>query len=409
MQSPALFAQLCRADNQFPDSRDISEFEDIGGHQIVQVVLPYFPAQVRNSTCRPLKPLVGAHDPHVVPHTGSHLVPVVFNHDCLVARHRIPGLPVRDIRSFVRIRRGQLTDLLNHLVCADHGLEQRVARQAVGAVKPRACGLTAGEEARQRGLTVDTGLDAPTEIVGRRHHGHQVAGHVEAEPQAFPVDRREPPLQELLRAVADVQVHAQGTRGFHLVVDRSRNDVTRRESAPAVVFVHELVPVRIHELRALAAYRFTNKERLRLRMVEACGMELDEFHVLDRHPGPPRHGHPVAGGDVRVARVEIHFAAPARRHHNIGRTYRHYLTRVPLEHIGSRTPAVVRPYVRPSPRVPQPPRGDQVYDHAVFSDGDIRFAVGLSQECALDLPAGDITRVENPAVRMPALLAEIIA
>ena len=42
-------------------------------------------------------------------------------------------------------------------------------------------------------------------------------------------------------------------------------------------------------------------------------MKLDELHIGDGCPGAERHCDTVAGGDVRVRRVEINFAATAGR------------------------------------------------------------------------------------------------
>ena len=49
---------------------------------------------------------------------------------------------------------------------------------------------------------------------------------------------------------------------------------------------------------AFAAQRLADQERLRLRVEEAGGMELDELHVRDRHAGAVRHRDAVAGRDV---------------------------------------------------------------------------------------------------------------
>ncbi len=48
-------------------------------------------------------------------------------------------------------------------------------------------------------------------------------------------------------------------------------------------------------------------------------MELDEFHVRHLAAGAPGQGDAVAGGDVRVAGVKVHFAGPAGgQHHHFG-------------------------------------------------------------------------------------------
>ena len=50
-----------------------------------------------------------------------------------------------------------------------------------------------------------------------------------------------------------------------------------------------------------------------MRMIEAGRVKLDEFHVGNATTGTPGHGDPVAGGGVRIGRVQIDLAGAARR------------------------------------------------------------------------------------------------
>ena len=48
-------------------------------------------------------------------------------------------------------------------------------------------------------------------------------------------------------------------------------------------------------------------------MIKARRMKLHKFHVRDARARAKSHRHAVAGRDVRIRRVEINFAAAARR------------------------------------------------------------------------------------------------
>ena len=98
---------------------------------------------------------------------------------------------------------------------------------------------------------------------------------------------------------------------LHLVVDGAGDDVARRELGVADGSGHERLAVRPPQDRPLAAQRLADQERLRLRVVQAGRVELDELHVADRHAGAVGHGDAVAGRDVGVGRVEVHLAGAA--------------------------------------------------------------------------------------------------
>ena len=58
-------------------------------------------------------------------------------------------------------------------------------------------------------------------------------------------------------------------------------------------------PCAVQQLRALAAQRFGKQEPRRAFHVQRGGVELHELDVADLRAGAVRHGHAVAGGDVR--------------------------------------------------------------------------------------------------------------
>jgi len=118
--------------------------------------------------------------------------------------------------------------------------------------------------------------------------------------------------------VGDVEVDIGVAVLFHDGVDGACGDVARGERAAGVEILHEGSAADIDELGAFAAHRFGNKERFGLGVVEAGRVELDEFHVADRQPRAPGHGHAVAGGDVGVGGVEVDFSQSAGSQHGAG-------------------------------------------------------------------------------------------
>ena len=69
-------------------------------------------------------------------------------------------------------------------------------------------------------------------------------------------------------------------------------------------------------------------------MIQAGGMKLRELHVATGTPARC-HSHAVAGGNIRIGRVQIHLAAPACRHHM--RRARFHLARVSIQCARPRT------------------------------------------------------------------------
>jgi len=123
---------------------------------------------------------------------------------------------------------------------------------------------------------------------------------VDAEVEALLVYVGEPLDNFPCGLVGDVEVHAVRAGLFHLAVNRARNHVARCERAAVVVFLHKRLHIGAHEFAAFAADGLGDEEILRLGMIQARGMKLDEFHIGDCRARTIRHGHAVAGRDVRV-------------------------------------------------------------------------------------------------------------
>jgi hypothetical protein len=112
--------------------------------------------------------------------------------------------------------------------------------------------------------------------------------------------------------VGDVQKHAVLAGAFEFRVDGTGHHVPAGQVFLGVVAFHERVAVGIHEAAAFAAHRLRDEKILGGRVIEAGGVELDELQVGHGGAGPVSHGDAVAGGDVRVAGVQVDLC-PHRR------------------------------------------------------------------------------------------------
>ena len=136
-------------------------------------------------------------------------------------------------------------------------------------------------------------------------------------------------------------------------------------------------------------------------------MELDELHVADHGPGPIGHGHPVAGGDVGVAGIEIDLADPAGgQQGDAGRKGVH-LAGLLVEDIGPQAgplrlghfPALTH----------HPLQGDEIDPHVVLEDPDVGMGQDLLGQDALHFGAGHVLGVNDPAAGVAALPAQVVA
>ena len=96
---------------------------------------------------------VRAHDAHVVGHDLLHLALRLDEHEHLLGVLRPLEVPVGNALLEVDLV-DQAGRVAGGLVGVDHGFDERVGGQAVGAVQPRAGGFAQGVEAADRGLAV---------------------------------------------------------------------------------------------------------------------------------------------------------------------------------------------------------------------------------------------------------------
>ena len=284
-------------------------------------------------------------------------------------------------------------------VSHDKGLKEGVAGEAVGTVKSGAGDLTHRVESPKGSLPVEVGLYPSALIVGGRDHGNPLLGNVDAKFKALVMDHGETLPKEFSRLVGNIQIDARTTRALHLRVDRAGHHVTGGQLQARVVFLHEPPSPVIGQDPPFPTDRFGDQERFCLGVVEAGGVELHELHVGHRRPGPPCHGHTVAGRDVWIGCIEIDTTAPSRgEDRDIGADRLDGTARL-VQHIETHTSILHG--------IAQLTGGDQVDRDAVLEDGDGGMGGDSCQQRLLDFQAGGVLGMEDAAFGVPSLASKI--
>jgi len=152
---------------------------------------------------------------------------------------------------------------------------------------------------------------AAATVMCRRYHRNRLLRDVDAQLQATRVNVRKVFLEKISRFVRNIPIYAIQPAFFHLEINGTRHNVTRRQFGAFIVLWHEARAVRQHQNAALASHRFGNQKRLGMRVIQAGGMELDELHIRHAAAGAPTHRNTVAGGNIRIGGVKIRFAGAA--------------------------------------------------------------------------------------------------
>ena len=134
-------------------------------------------------------------------------------------------------------------------------------------------------------------------------------------------------------------------------------------------------------------------------MKQTRRVELDEFHVRDHGPGPPRHRHAVARRDVGIGRVEVNLSTAARGEDETIGPDRFHFARALLEYVGAEA-AIFRRETEFAGR-------DEIDRHVILHQRDRRRFRELAQERLLDLQPGHILHMQNAPLRVSALASQI--
>jgi hypothetical protein len=251
------------------------------------------------------------------------------------------------------------------------------------------------------------GDHAAAHVVGRRHHRDRFLGHVDAESEAFfvQVGKSGLPVTKSAGRWEMSRNTLSWPLRFQFRVDGTGHHIPAGQVFLPVVALHERVAVGIDQAPPFAAHRLGDEKILGGRMIEAGGVELDELQVGHGGTGPVAHGNAVAGGDVRVAGVQIDLSGTAGGQQGDAGAKGQDPGRLAIQHIGAA--AVI--LVGGGDQAAFDARGerDQVDGHVVFEKADIPVLPGPLQEHPLHFTAGHIVGVDDAVARVPALPAQI--
>ena len=182
------------------------------------------------------------------------------------------------------------------------------------------------------------------------------------------------------------------------MVDGAGDDIARRQLGALVKTVHKALAVGQQQFAAFTAYRFGNQERFGLRVVQAGGVELVEFHIGHPAAGTPGHGNAIAGGTVGVAGVQIHLAGTTGgQYHGVGADDIHFAGIV-IQKIRADTAMSAQSEFFP---------GDQVDGDVILHQGQIGFFFGPCQQGIGNRMAGGVSGVNNASRTVAAFAGQV--
>ena len=279
----------------------------------------------------------------------------------------------------------------------DHTFQQGVGGKPVRSVDARRGDFAAGVQAVNLGTRPGVDQYASAHVVCGGHHGDPFLRDVDTGVEALRVDIREVALDILRGTAREVDEHVRLAEALHFAVDGAGHDVAGRERVQRVHLVHELFALVVLEDAAKAANRFRNQERLlEARRVETGGVELHELDVLQGRTGACRNRHAVATAVGRANGVLPNAPGSA------GRKYRRLCVevfdnaRLLVDNLGAHA-ALGLAFAL----------AEEVLDVAVLDIVDVLVLVELAQERAHDLLTGEVRRVQDAVVAVPAFEVQV--
>ena len=138
-------------------------------------------------------------------------------------------------------------------------------------------------------------------------------------------------------------------------------------------------------------------------VVQAGGVELDEFHVAHPAARTPSGGDAVASGGVGVGGVEVDLARAAGGQDGVGRLEGLDQILLNVEHVGAMA-AAGRARRRALAELGV---GDQVHQHVVFEEVNVGRGAGALAQRLLHGGAGGVGGVDDAAVAVTAFAGEV--
>ncbi len=265
-------------------------------------------------------------------------------------------------------------------------------------MQPGTGGFADGVEARQLGPCGNVGDHTAAGEVCGRHYGNPLLRDIDAQLKTALVDIGKVFAQEAGRAMGDVEIDAIDAVLFHFEVDGAGDDIARGQLGARVVVGHESGTVRQAQQGTFASDRLGDQEGLRLRVVEAGGVELDELHVRHAATGTPGHGHAIAGGGVGIGGVEVGLAGTTSGQHRMRGTERDDMVMLDVEDIGA--PAALA-------RQPEFMARDQVDSDVMFEHRDVAVVSNLLGQGLLYGSASGIGGVDDATMAVAAFARQV--
>ena len=148
-----------------------------------------------------------------------------------------------------------------------------------------------------------------------RCHGYVVLCYVNAKGKTLFVDIWEVTFCFLGVFVCDIKIDVVIAAVLHFVVYGACHDVAWCKGQARVIFVHELLSVLGAQYASVSAHGLGDEERWPVaRVVERCGVELYELHVLYRSLSAVYHSDTVACSYKRVCGCLVDRTATAGGH-----------------------------------------------------------------------------------------------
>ena len=259
-------AEARAVDDEFGAGDEVTQLDQIWGDLVLGVVVVDLLFEQAHAFFGLLQPFVAAHDADVVPHGLAQGVPRVGNHHGFVRRDDARGIPFEQIGRFVgEVFGGDFFDVIRYGFAHDHAFEQGVGGEAIRTMQAGVGDFADGVEVLDVGAPRQIGRDTAAGVVRTRRNRNRLLRHVDAEFQTFGIDVREVFVQKLCGQMRHVEVDAFNAVFLHLKVNRTRDDVTRRQLATLVMVEHETVAglsvfARQAQNAAFATQRFGNQE-----------------------------------------------------------------------------------------------------------------------------------------------------